>query len=46
MYQPGDLVIYRNDIMANHVWKQAKVVDAQHDIRSYTLLNELGNLII
>ncbi len=44
VFGPGDIVAYR-DSLSDRVWKQAKVVQAQPELRSYTLMNRLGNLI-
>ena len=45
VFKPGDLVVYRNDL-SDRVWKRARVVHADPDLRSYTLINTLGNLIV
>ena len=45
VFKPGDLVVYRSN-PADRVWKRAKVVDSQPHLRSYTLVNTLGNLIV
>jgi hypothetical protein len=43
-FNPGDIVVFRNN-NADRTWKRAKVVAADSEFRSYTLLNMLGNLI-
>ena len=43
-FKPGDIVVYKNN-SADKNWKQAKVISADLEFRSYTLLNCKGNLI-
>ena len=43
-FKSGEIVVYRNN-SADRDWKRAKVIDADAEFRSYTLMNTRGNLI-
>ena len=45
VFKPGDPVVYRSG-KSDRQWKQARVVHADPELRSYTLVNAKGNLIV